>query len=112
MGRSEVGELEDLSVELEPMPQHMQCALEVEFLAKGKDQFTFEFCTVQCDHLFPERRLGILDEGDGLGREDGAFLVPVLVRTFKPARLVWQNLLDVSLKSFFGCPTHAASPIL
>src|SRR5205823_2091026 len=50
----EISEPKCLSVKLEPVPQHMKRALEIEFLDQRVDEQRLESRAVQCLHFVPE----------------------------------------------------------
>ena len=106
MGGLEPRHPENLSIELEAVPQHVQRALEVELLDQRVHQQAFEPSGVQCAHLRPQLRLRRFEEGADPRREQGALGVPPVVGDAPPAALPEEGFLHMALEGVFGGGVH------
>ena len=102
VGRLKVSQPEQLAVELEAVAQHMQAALDVQFLAQRFDQIGLQIAAVLRGHLAPQLGLSGFDESEHPRREQRACLVPFAIGAGQPASLLEQQVFHMELKSAFG----------
>ena len=98
MGGLEIGEAEGLAVELEAVPQHVECALGVQFLDQCCQQQRLKPGSVQCPHLGPELELRVRDERKHLRWKERTLLVPFGVAAGRPTAARQQDIRDVGLE--------------